>query len=974
LVTGVAGVNGVNGGLGDTRNGANGSAAISIDAGAFLVNQGSVTGGSGGNGGQGGTTFFKTRGGDGGFAGAGAVLGGGAQGNNSGTITGGRGGDGGAPGSSYGTPRSGGIGVDAGASSTFTNSGTIIGGAGGNASSTSAGNGGVGLVLAAGSSLDNTGTIAGGAAGMSSSGAAGGIALVAENATIVNSGTLRGGTNSVGARAAAVILNGTANTLELRAGFNLQGSVIGNAASDTLLLGGAADATLQASGGTAAFSGIETLRKNGASTWTLLGDFTGATTIDEGTLLVGNGTTHGALFGAITNNGTLIFNSNSATTRADTLAGSGSIEKQGTGTLTFQTANTHTGTTTISAGTVVLANGGALGATTAGTSVKNGATLTLQNVAVGAEPLALNGTGVGSAGALTATGTASLAGTVMLESDTRIGVATPGHVLTLSGAISGNAALEKTGSGTLVLGGANTYTGSTTIAAGTLRFASPSAFYNNTSANWTAANIVVSSGATAVFNVGGVGEFTAANIDTLKALGTASGGFKNGAFIGFDTTNASGGVFTYNGSISNPNGGANTLGLVKLGSGTLLLSGSNTYSGDTFVHAGTLRLGAAGASSPNSALYVAPGAVFDANGFQPTFNMVTGSGQIDVGSAGFILAPPLGVQTLSVQLSGSGGLTLNGGGTVELGTANNFQGAATLAAGTLKLGVAGALPANVPVEIASGATLDLNSHAATLGRFAGAGNVALGSATLTIAQGDHTTFTGTISGSGGLAKSGAGRLTLTGTNTYSGATAITGGEIKLNGSAASSAFTLAGGGMLSGNGTVGALTIGSGGILSPGNSPGTTSAGNTTFAGGGSFLWELNSTGGAAGSNPGWDLLSISGSLTLNATPANKFTINLTSLTLANAAGSVSDFSSASNYSFAFVTATGGITGFDASAFTLDTTNFQNAFTGTWSIGQSGNALTLNYTASAIPEPSTYAGIAGAAMLGVALWCRRKKS
>jgi len=86
------------------------------------------------------------------------------------------------------------------------------------------------------------------------------------------------------------------------------------------------------------------------------------------------------------------------------------------------------------------------------------------------------------------------------------------------------------------------------------------------------------------------------------------------------------------------------------------------------------------------------------------------------------------------------------------------------------------------------------------------------------------------------------------------------------------------------------------------------------------------------------------------------------------------DFAAASNYSFTFVTlTTGSVSGFSADKFTLNTGAFQNPLTGTWSVGQSGSNLTLNYTgASAIPESSTYAMIVGAAMLGFAVWRRRK--
>ena len=67
----------------------------------------------------------------------------------------------------------------------------------------------------------------------------------------------------------------------------------------------------------------------------------------------------------------------------------------------------------------------------------------------------------------------------------------------------------------------------------------------------------------------------------------------------------------------------------------------------------------------------------------------------------------------------------------------------------------------------------------------------------------------------------------------------------------------------------------------------------------------------------------------------------------------------------------GAITGFAANRFSVDTTAFSNPFNGSWSVAQTGNNLTLNYTAAAIPEPSTYAAIAGSIML-VVVAIRRK--
>jgi autotransporter-associated beta strand protein len=141
------------------------------------------------------------------------------------------------------------------------------------------------------------------------------------------------------------------------------------------------------------------------------------------------------------------------------------------------------------------------------------------------------------------------------------------------------------GAGLSMLCGENSYAGPTTIASGTLEFARRVALYFGHMPSWTSAKLQVNSGATASFRVGDSDGFTAADIQFLSALGTATGGFKNGSSIGLNTANSD---FTYAGNISNPAGGANSLGLVKIGGKKLTLSGTNTYTGPTTVDSGTL--------------------------------------------------------------------------------------------------------------------------------------------------------------------------------------------------------------------------------------------------------------------------------------------------------------------------------------------------------------------------------------------------
>ncbi len=195
-----------------------------------------------------------------------------------------------------------------------------------------------------------------------------------------------------------------------------------------------------------------------------------------------------------TNGGLLTYNATGAATQSGAISGAGGLTKNGTGTLTLSGANTYTGTTTISAGTLVAANASALGGTGSGTTVASGATLELPgSIVYGAEPLTLNGTGVGGNGALRSSGgNSTWAGTVTLASASTIrsdvgtlslnapnAVTGAAQTLTVDG--SGNTSilgtitttsggLIKNGTGFLNLDAVNTYTGTTTINAGTLRY------------------------------------------------------------------------------------------------------------------------------------------------------------------------------------------------------------------------------------------------------------------------------------------------------------------------------------------------------------------------------------------------------------------------------------------------------------------------------------------------------------------------
>lgn len=602
-----------------------------------------------------------------------------------------------------------------------------------------------------------------------------------------------------------------------------------------------------------------------------------------------------------------------------------------------------------------------------------------------------------------------------------------GKWLTLSGDISGNFSPTAQAQGNLLLSGTNTYTGATTIDynGGIMQFAKTASLYNGDTASWTAANLNVGGGnfgttytgsGTVAFNVGGTGEFSAGNVTTLLTnLSTVSNnGLKSGASIGFDTSNAAGGTFTVADLIADSTGtGGGTVGFMKLGTGTLVLSGANTYTGNTFIFGGTLQLSGSGTlgSSTSAALVITDGTL-DLNSATQTKGSVTLSGTSSIestGGGGSLSGTSFDLQndgTISATLAGTGGITKSTTGTVVLSGTNTFTGKTTINDGTLSvnslanLGVASALGA--PTTIADGTiALGLSRNEGTLiytgptastdrvidltgGRRGAATLDSSGTGPITFtsdftATGDGTktfTLTGTTAGNTiagaivdsssatSLTKAGEGSWILSGTNTYTGATTVSAGTLVVDGSASGSAFTVDGG-ILSGSGTVGALTIASGGTLAPGNSPGTlTVDGNSVWAGGGTLEWEVNDATGAAGTAT--DLLSITGGLTITATSGNRFTINLLSLNESDESGTVINFDSAASYAYTIASTTAGVAGFSADAFSLNTTGFTNAFNGTWALTQDGNNLNLIYTASAVPEPGTYALFVSLAGLGLA--------
>jgi len=158
----------------------------------------------------------------------------------------------------------------------------------------------------------------------------------------------------------------------------------------------------------------------------------------------------------------------------------------------------------------------------------------------------------------------------------------------------------------------------------------------------------------------------------------------------------------------------------------------------------------------------------------------------------------------------------------------------------------------------NGGSLNLDGYDLVVGSMAGVAPINLGVHTLT-AGGDDTssTYSGGLSGHGGLTKTGAGTLTLSGTSSYDGTTRVSGGALNVTGSIAASS-ALIDGGTLQGTGRVGAIT-GTSGHLHPGGSPGILASGSLTMSPG--FSFDVSLDGPAAGS--GYSQLDVTGAVDL---------------------------------------------------------------------------------------------------------------
>lgn len=429
----------------------------------------------------------------------------------------------------------------------------------------------------------------------------------------------------------------------------------------------------------------------------------------------------------VTGGATLTFGRSTNSVFSGVISGAGGVTKDQAGVHQLTGVNTYTGATNITAGTLQLGTGGSLNGAT-DVSVSAGATFDLNGIS-------------DTVDSISGDGTIRLGGATLVVDETA-------GTRNFSGDIIEAGKLQKDGGGTLFLTGSNSFT----------------------TLDINAGEVQVS----ALANLGsGVIELGSGSLHITL-------GFTNDRTI---TANGAGVINVNIGSTFAQNGAISGSGSInKMGGGTLVLGASNSYTGDTTINAGALQLGAANRISNSSDVVLIAGA-FNLDNFSETVASLSGTGgTINTGGTFGVLTVNAGAGTFTFagSVAGTGGLNKQGGHTLVLTSVNSYSGATNITGGLLQLSGAGRLGDDSDVTITA-ATWDLNGVSDTVDSIAGSGIILLGGATLTVDEAGSAThtFSGVISETGNLVKSGTHTLVLDDNNSYTGTTTLDAGVLRV---------------------------------------------------------------------------------------------------------------------------------------------------------------------------------------------------
>jgi len=472
---------------------------------------------------------------------------------------------------------------------------------------------------------------------------------------------------------------------------------------------------------------------NGINTINSL-DFTPGSSFGiSGTLAVSSGSIHSQSGGTssisggvLTSPGTLTFDLAGDQQVSSTISGF-NLVKTGTAALILTASNTYTGTTTVSQGTLQIGDGvsGSINSSSLVTIVDTTGTLAfnMADNAVSTVDIVNNGT-IQPNGA---------------------------NTNTLAGVISGTGTLYQGGSGITILTATNTYSGPTIVANGVLA----------------------------------IGDGISGTIDPSSALSVQSAGMLllnspdssllNRAISNDGTVallESSFSTYTFTGEIS----GTGTL--VKTGSNTLLLSGSNSYSGMTIVEGGILQVTSTNAIPSQSAVVVISGGILDVSGISLSIGSLSGDAGVTTGSNTiFTVGTNNSNATFAGIISGSGTVQKVGNGVWTVSGSNTYTDATIVSQGTLQIGdgVSGSINSSSLITIVdTTGTLAFN-----MGNNAVSTVDIVNNGTIQPNGANTNTLAGVISGTGTFYQGGSGMTILTATNTYSGPTIVANGVLKI---------------------------------------------------------------------------------------------------------------------------------------------------------------------------------------------------
>jgi autotransporter-associated beta strand protein len=555
--------------------------------------------------------------------------------------------------------------------------------------------------------------------------------------------------------------------------------------------------------------GATTLIKTGVGTLTLANvgnDYGGATVISNGVLQVGDGSTGGTSIGSgnVTNNAALVFNQPDNSTVQGNIAGTGSLSKQGGGTLILLGNNTYAGATTIDTGVLQIGNGGAVGTLSpAAVTLSSGGTLDLNH-----------------------SGTYALAN-----------------------GISGDGTLKFDGAATVAYGGANSYLQNT--------------FINNGVVKPTAANVIPNGGSTTGWLILDGGAATAGSLDlngfnqSINALsglgGTVQGRIYNNGSGQNTLTIGTLATTTYAGLIlNNTNGGSGSVALNVTGDGSLstalTLSGANSYTGPVYIDGASVVMG--GGIGTIGQQSIGTGLITLTNNGSLQMNgygSVTQSGNfvnnilVPAGTTGNLKTVGRGNYTGSLTVHGTLNLTTSYVRSTPAGDWSASDGQINILAGTgggdvflnstatINFGTA-AIDLGAGVALYNSANTFAGGHTIIIGELTGTGSISdtsagtAGRVTTYQVGGRNTsaTFAGTINNRTRITainKVGTGAWTLNGTDTYTGATTVSGGSLVVGSSSFMAASPL--------------ITVNSGAVLDVTSYGNLTLSANQTLAGSG---------------------------------------------------------------------------------------------------------------------------------------------